>query len=64
MPEVEDECIFETTADQVQLLTKLNGDKITIKGLHLTQGEAASLAWLINAKDHIKLEFKVKIKGD
>lgn len=64
MPEVEDECTFETTADQVQFSTKTNGDRIQIKGVHLTQDQATSLAWLINSKDHIKLEFTVKVKGD
>ena len=63
MADVEEECIFHTRADQVQFTTQTNGDTIRIKNLMLTQAQATSLAWLINADDTVKLEFQVKIKG-
>ena len=61
--EVEEECIFHTRADQVQFSTQTNGDTIRIKNLMLTQKQATSFAWLVNADDTAKLEFQVKVKG-
>ena len=63
MAEVEEECVFLTRADQVQFQTQTNGDNIRIKNLMLTQGQATSLAWLVNADDTAELEFQVKVKG-
>ena len=63
MPEVESECIFETRADQVKFITQTNGDSIHIKDLQLTQAQATSFAWLVNADDIAVLEFQVKVKG-
>ncbi len=60
--ELEEECTFETTADMVQLTTKTNGDKIIVQNLHLTQAEATSLAWLVNADGAAVLEFSIKLK--
>lgn len=65
MAEVEEECQFETRADQVQFLTRTNGDKITINfggQQHLSQAQATSMAWLVNADDQAILEFQVKVK--
>jgi len=62
MAEVEDECIFETTTDQVQFTTRTNGDRIVITGIHLNQVQATSLAWLVNADGAATLEFQVKVK--
>ncbi len=63
MPEIENECTFYTKADQVQFQTQTNGDTIRIKNLKLTQEQATSFAWLVNADGAAELEFQVKIKG-
>jgi len=62
MPEIEEECVFYTRADQVQFRTSTNGDHLVIKGFRLTQGQAATLAWLINEDDSAQLEFQIKVK--
>lgn len=64
MAEVETECIFHTKADQVKFHTQTNGDDIRIKNLNLNQGQATSLAWLVNADETVELEFQVKIKEE
>ena len=61
--EVEEECIFHTRADQVQFTTQTNGDRLFMKNLKLTQGQATSIAWLVNADNNVELEFQVKVKG-
>ncbi len=61
--EVEEECTFYTKADQVKFNTQTNGDSISMRALKLTQSQATSLAWLVNADDSAELEFQVKIKG-
>ena len=63
MPEIESECIFHTKADQIKYVTLTNGDSIHIKNLNMTQEQAASMAWLVNADDTTELEFQVKVKG-
>ena len=62
MPEVEDECTFHTRADQVKFHTQTNGDNIHIKNLKLTQDQATSIAWLVNADNNAELEFQVKVR--
>lgn len=62
MAEIEEECKFETMADQVQFRTQTNGDEIRIRTLKLSQAQAASLTWLVNADDDAVLEFQVKLK--
>ena len=63
MPEIEDECTFHTKADHVKFHTQTNGDAIYLKNLKLTQGQATSMAWLVNADNNAELEFQVKVKG-
>ena len=63
MPEIDEVCVFETKADQVQFTTQTNGDTIRIKNLMLTQEQASSFAWLVNADDTAILRFRVKVKG-
>ncbi len=63
MAEVEEEVIFHTIADQVRFSTQTNGDTIYLKNLKLTQAQATSLAWLVNADGNVELEFQVKVKG-
>ncbi len=64
MAEVEEEVIFHTKADQVQFTTQTNGDRLHMKNLKLNQGQATSIAWLVNAANaHLELEWQVKIKG-
>lgn len=62
MAEVEEECTFYTKVDQVKFHTQTNGDDIHIKNLMLTQAQATSLAWLVNADGTVELEFQVKVK--
>ena len=62
MAEVEEEVTFYTRADQVRFHTQTNGDQLTMPSLKLTQAQATSLAWLVNADDNAQLEFQVKIK--
>lgn len=61
--EIEEECTFYTKADRVKFTTQTNGDRIIIQNLKMTQGQAASLAWLVNADANEELEFQVKVKG-
>lgn len=61
--EVEEEVVFHTRADQVKFHTQTNGDAIYMKNLNLTQAQATSMAWLVNADDNAELEFQVKVKG-
>ncbi len=63
MAEVEEEVIFHTKADGIEFKTRTNGDTLFIHTLKLTQKQATSLAWLVNADDHAELEFQVKVKG-
>ncbi len=63
MAEVEEEVVFHTRADQVKFHTQTNGDTIHLKNLKLSQSQATSIAWLVNADDNAELEFQVKIKG-
>lgn len=62
MPEIEEEVTFHTKADQIEFKTRTNGDMITIHSLNLTQDQASSLAWLVNADYEGELEFTVKVK--
>ena len=63
MPEISETCEFEAKADEIELITKTNGDAIKITGLHLTQEQASSLAWLINDTTHDRfLEVEIKVK--
>ena len=63
MVEVEEELTFFTKADQVQFSTQTNGDGIRINNPKLTQTQATSMAWLVNADNGAELEFVVKVKG-
>ena len=64
MAEIEEEVVFHTRADQVKFITHTNGDAIHMKGLSLSQAQATSIAWLVNADDNAELEFQVKVKGN
>lgn len=61
MPEIEDEVTFIVKPDAVKFTTLTNaGDVIIISRLNLSQGQAASLSWLVNHNGN--LEFNVKVK--
>lgn len=62
MAEVDEEVTFHTKADQVQFHTQTNGDTIRMTNLKLTQAQATSLAWLVNADGNAELEFQVKVR--
>ncbi len=63
MAEIEEELTFFTKVDGIEFKTKTNGDTIFIHTLHLSQAQATSLAWLVNADNNAELEFTVKVKG-
>ncbi len=60
MPEIEEEVKFIVKTDGAKFTTLTNGDILIISGLNLNQGQAASLAWLVNHDGN--LEFNVKVK--
>ena len=51
-------CEFETETAKVFFQTNLNGDTITIAGVYLDNNNAASLAWLLNKEDTLKIKIK------
>ena len=63
MAEVEEELTFYTKADQLDFSTKTNGDKLFIHTLNLSQAQATTMTWLVNADNNAELEFTVKVKG-
>ena len=62
MAEVEEEVVFHTKVDGIEFKTRTTGDTIFIHNLHLTQEQATSFAWLVNADNNVELEFQVKVK--
>ncbi len=62
MAEVEETCEIETKADQIQFTTQTNGDTLIIRNLKLTQAQATSLAWLVNADNEGSLSIKIEVK--
>ena len=62
MAEIDEEVVFYTKADQIELNTRTNGDRLYINKLKLTQAQATSVAWLVNADGEIELEWNVKVK--
>lgn len=62
MPEIEEEVTFHTTADQVRFSTRTNGDSLSLGKLNLTQMQATTITWLVNADDNAELEFQIKVK--
>ena len=59
MTEIPDVAEFIICCDDlIQFNTKTNGDTIRIAGVHLTAGNAAALAYLINAGVELKVEIK------
>lgn len=60
MPEIPDSCEFDVEHDKIELATRTNGDVIKIRGINLDKEQAASLAWLVNADNHLTIEIKLK----
>ncbi|KKK56518.1 hypothetical protein LCGC14_3063730 [marine sediment metagenome] len=60
--EIEEELTFYTKADQLDFNTKTNGDKLFIHTLKLSQAQATTMTWLVNADDNAELEFNVKVR--
>ena len=58
MPEIENELILVVPIDKTKFDTRTNGDKISIWGLHLTAGQAGTLAYLINSSCELRIEIK------
>lgn len=61
MPDVDEECKFTTGPDQVKFTTQTNGDQVIIRDLELSQEQATSLTWLVNADGDNLLEFSLKM---
>ena len=64
MAEIAEEVTFFTNADAIEFKTRTNGDTLFIHRLHLTQAQATSLAWLVNADNKAELKFHIKVKKD
>ena len=62
MPEISENCEFETSAECIVLKTWTNGDEVKITGVHFSQGQVASLAWLINKAPQTVLSIEIKEK--
>jgi len=61
MPEIEEELTLDVAPGNILMQTQVNGDRITINGLHFTAGQAATLAWLLN-NEVASLEITIKEK--
>ncbi len=64
MAEIPEEVVFFTSADQIEFTTRTNGDSVRIKKLKLTQEQATSLAFLVNADNKAELKWEVKVAGE
>ncbi len=62
MAEIEEEVTFLTKPDAIEFKTRTNGDSLFLHILNLSQAQATSLAWLVNADNNAELEFQVKVK--
>lgn len=60
MPKISDVCEFVVQPSQTYLQTNINGDTLTIAGVHFTQEQAASLGWLLNGTEDLKIKVKQK----
>lgn len=60
MPQIPETSEFDVEHDQIELKTAANGDYIEIRKVQLGQNAAATLAWLINADNHLTIEIKLK----
>ena len=56
IPEI---CEFVCDPAKTYLQTNANGDTITIAGVHLSQENAATLAWLMNQDSDLRIEIKI-----
>ena len=62
MAEIEEEIKFDIVCQSVTLTTKPTKDSISLSGIQLTKGQAASMAWLINNEPDTLLEVEIKVK--
>ena len=58
MPTIPTVCEFETSADQVKLLTRTNGDKVVLQHMHLGEDAAAALAYMINTEGNLQVRIR------
>lgn len=63
MAEIDEECKFDVMTDQALFETQTNGDLFRFMGLSLNQGQAASLAWLVNSSTETTLVVQIKVKS-
>jgi hypothetical protein len=59
MPTIGNACEFVDSSSKMYLQTNLNGDTLTIAGVHLSQENAAILAWLLNSDQDLQVKIKV-----
>jgi hypothetical protein len=51
-------------SDQIEFMTRTNGDRVRIQGAHFTAEDAANLAHMINDQEQIKVVFKELSEGE
>jgi len=56
--EISDKLEIVVGQDKIFLTTATNGDELRIRGLHLENGQAATLAYLINHGTDLSIEIK------
>ena len=54
-------CEFVTTVDHFLFSTQVNGDKIVLENLALSQEQATALAWLINSGPGPGIRVEIKL---
>ena len=62
MAQIPETVTITTKTDQIRFMTQTNGDEIHILNLKLSQVQATSLAWLVNADNNEELEIRVRVK--
>jgi len=59
MAEINEKFKAQIPTSSFYFATQVNGDKIVISGLALTQEQAVSLAWLVNLSPETLLEVEI-----
>ena len=62
--EVDNELKFVVPNTAFYFSTQVNGDKLVLSNLTLSQEQATTLAWLINHAPDTQLEIQIKLVGD
>lgn len=59
MPEIDEDFEITSEPNLIHLQTNAENDTISIAGVNLTQDQVATLAYLINGEDTLKIEISV-----